>query len=61
MVAAADDPTPVNFYIDGQKAGGITVDKETLYLIHSGTNYGKHNLRIEAQKAGLRIYTLTFG
>lgn len=61
MVAAADEPIPVSFYIDGKKIGGTTVNKETLYLIHSDTDYGKHHLKIEAGKAGLRLYTLTFG
>lgn len=60
MVAAANKPTWVTFYIDGVARGGQMVEKEMLYLAFSDKAYGKHRLTIEAKEPGLKLYTLTF-
>ena len=61
LVAAAGEPTEVAIYIDGIKIKTIMIKDETLYPLVSGQSYGQHELKIETTKAGLRLYTLTFG
>ncbi len=60
MVAGAATPTEVDVYVDGIYLKTITVQKETLYPLVQGTEYGTHTLKL-LPKSTLEIFTLTFG
>jgi thiol-disulfide isomerase/thioredoxin len=41
--------------------GMLSIDGQRLYNIADHTNYGNHNIEINAKGPGFRIYTFTFG
>ena len=46
---------------DVDAGGRLTVDGQRLYNIADHTNYGNHQIEIDAKGPGFKIYTFTFG
>lgn len=61
MVASADAPTEVEVWVDGELIQTITVEANMLYTIVEGADYGSHTLKLVPKKAGLDLFTFTFG
>lgn len=61
MVAAANNPTEVDVYVDEVKTQTITIQAETLYTLVEGAEHGNHDLRLEVKGSGIQVYTFTFG
>ncbi len=72
IVAGSANSTKLTMYVDGKRVekqdycpdapfGTCTVDRQRLYSIIVLPDYGTHRLRIEAEGAGLQMFTFTFG
>jgi hypothetical protein len=46
---------------DVDAEGMLSIDVQRLYNIADHTNYGEHQIEIDAKGPGFKIYTFTFG
>jgi thiol-disulfide isomerase/thioredoxin len=60
LVAGSASAQTVSIIVDGTPQPPVTIDGNRLYSLFSGTS-GEHVLRLRAPKAGLSVYTFTFG
>ena len=61
MAAGSDTGVEIEIYQDEVFVKKMMITGETLYPLIQGTGYGKHTLRINIPKAGLKAFTFTFG
>jgi len=60
LVAGSASPQVVAVTVDGTAQPSVMIDGSRLYPLYSGSS-GEHVLRLKAPKAGLSVYTFTFG
>jgi len=61
VVTRADKATTVNIIVDGKSVGSLNVGSSDLYTLFDSQDYREHEIVIEVPKAGLEIFTFTFG
>ncbi|OGZ74001.1 MAG: hypothetical protein A2908_04740 [Candidatus Staskawiczbacteria bacterium RIFCSPLOWO2_01_FULL_38_12b] len=61
LVASSDEGVTVKIFQDGALIKTMTIKDHRLYNIVEGTDYGKHTLEIEIDRAGLKAFAFTFG
>ncbi len=61
MAAGSDAGVEVEIYQDDVLVKKIMINDEKLYTLISGSDYGKHVLRIEIPSEELKAFTFTFG
>ena len=61
MVAQANKMITVNIFVDGKPAGTVDIDQSDLYTLYDSQDYREHEIIIEVPKAGLEVFTFTFG
>ncbi len=61
MVAASDKPVPLAITVDGKPQAAVTVHDSRLYTLYQASTPGEHLIEIRTSKAGLKVFTFTFG
>lgn len=61
FVGSSVTPLTITIFKDGVKEKTLTIQKNQLYTLIEGSDYGTHTLEIDVDAPGLEAFTLTFG
>ncbi len=61
MVASSPAPVTVSAVVDGKAQPPVTIQGSQLYTLFDSTDYRQHFLTLKIPKAGVNLYTFTFG
>ncbi len=61
MVAGAPGAARLRLRVDGGATRPVEVTRPKLHTLFDSTSYAEHTLELEAEVAGLSLYSATFG